>query len=74
MKHFWDCSETIPDGLGFEHFDEIHLIWLGAFAVFTLIFSFIYKGASPNARRYMAKRRRKPSKRQVRCEISLSEA
>lgn len=53
MKHFWDCSETIPDGLGFEHFDEIHLIWLGAFAVFTLVFSFIYKGASPNARRYM---------------------
>lgn len=53
MKHFGDCSETIPDGLGFEHFDEVHLLWLGIFAAFTVIFSLIYRAVGADARRYM---------------------
>lgn len=53
MKYFWDSSATIPDDLGFEHFDEVHFFWLGIFALFTVILSIIYKGAGPDARRYM---------------------
>ena len=29
MHYFWDTEETIPEGLGFSHFDLTHLIWLG---------------------------------------------
>ena len=53
MQHFWDCSDTIPDGLGFEHFDEVHLFWLGVFALLTVSLIFIYKRASENTRRYI---------------------
>ncbi len=51
MKHFWDSSETIPDDLGFEAFDEVHLAWLLAFVLFTAIFSAIYCKLGVSARR-----------------------
>ncbi len=53
MEHFWDSSATIPDGLGFEHYDGVHLFWLGVFALLTASLIFIYKRASENTRRYM---------------------
>ena len=28
MKYFLDTVDTIPDGLGFSHFDGVHLMWL----------------------------------------------
>lgn len=28
MTYFLETSDTIPDGLGFEHFDKTHLAWL----------------------------------------------
>ena len=28
MKYFLETSDTIPDGVGFSHFDGIHLTWL----------------------------------------------
>lgn len=33
MQHFWDTTETIVPGLGFEHFDSVHLSWLGVLVV-----------------------------------------
>ncbi len=51
MTHFWDSSGTIPDGLGFEAFDEVHLIWLIAFVLFTAASSFIYCKLGVSARR-----------------------
>lgn len=33
MKYFWDTSETIAAGLGFTHFDGVHLTWLGLFVI-----------------------------------------
>jgi len=53
MQHFWDCSATIPDGIGFEHYDGVHLFWLGVFALLTVSLIFIYKRASENTRRYI---------------------
>lgn len=31
MQYFWCSSESIPKGLGFSHFDDTHLFWLGLF-------------------------------------------
>lgn len=53
MKHFWDCSATIPDGLGFEHFDEVHFFWLGVLVLLTTVCTIIYKHATENSRRYI---------------------
>lgn len=33
MQYFMHTTETIPSGVGFSHFDGIHLLWLGVFAV-----------------------------------------
>ena len=42
---------TIPDGLGFKHYDSVHLMWLAAFAIFTLITTLIYKKSGAKARK-----------------------
>ncbi|MBQ8236885.1 MAG: YwaF family protein [Oscillospiraceae bacterium] len=37
MKYFWYTSDTIPKGLGWSHFDPLHLAWLlGGVAVIAL--------------------------------------
>lgn len=30
MEYFWHTSDTIPKGLGFSHYDSLHLAWLSA--------------------------------------------
>ena len=41
MKYFLDTSDTIPSGMGFSHFDGLHLGWL-AFFVVTVILNCIW--------------------------------
>lgn len=36
MQYFLDTTETVPSGVGFSHYDSLHLIWLAVFAVITL--------------------------------------
>ena len=38
MEYFWYTEEIIPDGLGFSHFDGLHLSWLTA-GVAAIVFS-----------------------------------
>ena len=37
MQYFLDTTETIPNGLGFAHFDKVHFIWLLFFILITVI-------------------------------------
>lgn len=46
-----DTVETIPDGLGFEHYDFTHLLWLAGGIVFTAVISLLYRRADARARR-----------------------
>lgn len=43
MKYFLDTTQTIPDGLGFEMFGSVHVLWLVAFAVLTAACSLHYR-------------------------------
>lgn len=33
MEHFWDTAETVASGVGFSHYETVHLGWLAVFAV-----------------------------------------
>lgn len=37
MKYFLDTVETVKDGLGFAHFDGLHLIWIFVFLIVTAV-------------------------------------
>lgn len=37
MPYFWDTADTIPDGLGFSHFDGVHLSVLAVCVLVTVI-------------------------------------
>ncbi len=47
----FDTVGTIPDGLGFSHYDLTHLSWLFAFVVFTVLISLLYFRAGARTRR-----------------------
>ena len=53
MEHFWDIVETIPEGLGFTHFQGEHLIWLAVFVIFAALSCIVYRKAFPDKRRSM---------------------
>ncbi len=36
MRYFLDTTETIQEGVGFSHYDGLHLIWLAIFLVVTV--------------------------------------
>lgn len=50
MKYFLDTTQTVPDGLGFEMFDSTHLLWLGLFAVLTVVCCLHYRGLGETGR------------------------
>ena len=50
MQYFLDTTETVPSGQGFAHFDLLHIIWLLAFVVITLINCFVYRRLSANGK------------------------
>jgi hypothetical integral membrane protein (TIGR02206 family) len=43
MKYFLDTTETIPGGVGFSHFGPLHLIWLVAFVLITVLCCIWYR-------------------------------
>lgn len=43
MGYFWDTSETIVSGLGFSHYDKIHLSWLALFVIAVILCSIWYR-------------------------------
>ena len=43
MQYWLDTTETIPDGVGFSHFDPCHLTWLAAGAVFAVLACLLYR-------------------------------
>lgn len=42
MKYFLHTTETIPEGVGFTHYDTTHLLWLLGFVIFALISCIVY--------------------------------
>lgn len=43
MEYFWYISDNIPKGLGWSHFDPIHLSWLAAGTVVIVLCSLLYR-------------------------------
>ena len=37
MEYFWDTGETIVPGMGFSHYDSLHLFWLVVFVITVII-------------------------------------
>lgn len=37
MSYFWDTQEIIPSGVGFQHYDAVHLGWLMVLVLATLV-------------------------------------
>lgn len=51
MNNFWDTVETIPEGMGFTHYDSCHLAWLAGFVVFAVLSSVIYRRSKEEHRK-----------------------
>lgn len=50
MKYFLETSDTIPEGLGFAHFDGTHLTWLAIGAVLIAANCLLYRRLKPEGR------------------------
>lgn len=50
MQYFLDTTGTIPEGVGFQHFDTLHLTWLAFAIIFITLLSISYKKQSPEKR------------------------
>lgn len=55
MEYFWFTSDTIPDGMGFSHFDSFHLGWLAAGAAVILFTCPIYRRLNERHRGFFRK-------------------
>ncbi len=53
MKYFWETSGSIPDGVGFSHYELCHILWLIAFVAVTVSVSLIYRKSKPARRRIL---------------------
>ena len=51
MNHFWETVEVIPEGMGFAHYGKLHLCWLAAFVVLTLVNCIVYRRLGEKGRR-----------------------
>ena len=51
MKNFFYTSDTVPEGLGIEHYGIEHLCWLLAAVVFIAGISLLYRKADTKLRR-----------------------
>lgn len=43
MEFFMHTMETVPAGVGFSHFDGLHLAWLVAFVAITIANCFLFR-------------------------------
>lgn len=50
MEYFLDTTETIISGVGFTHYDILHILWLVLFAGVTIANIIYYRKASPEKR------------------------
>lgn len=50
MRYFLDTVETIPDGVGFSHFDSLHLGWLTLFVVLVAVNCLWYRRMTEQGR------------------------
>lgn len=50
MQYFLDTTGTIPEDVGFHHFDALHLTWLALAAIFIIGVSYLYKKQSTSSR------------------------
>lgn len=55
MTYWLETSETMPKGLGFSHFDSLHLLWLAAFLLFTAAMVLLYQRLDARGREKMRK-------------------
>lgn len=51
MKHFLDTTETVASGLGFSHFDAMHLTWLAIAVVVIILNCLLYRKLTDRGRR-----------------------
>lgn len=51
MKYFLDTVETIPEGLGFSHFDTTHFIWIAICAVTIAVNCLLYRRLGEKGRK-----------------------
>lgn len=50
MQYFMDTTETVPAGVGFSHYDSLHLLWLALFLVVTIVSVVTYRKMSLKAK------------------------
>ena len=50
MNYFLETSGTIPSGVGFSHFDPLHLAWLGVFVLSAVICCLVFRKLSPRGK------------------------
>lgn len=50
MKYFLDTVDTVVDGVGFSHYDGLHLCWLAFFVCIVIISCLWYRKAGATAR------------------------
>ena len=43
MQYFLDTTGTIPEGVGFQHYDPLHLTWIIAAIFFIVVLSHTYR-------------------------------
>lgn len=65
MNYWFDTVETIPQGVGFDHYSPVHLLWLAVFAGFALASCLLY--------RHLGKLGRKRMRRCFACAIVADE-
>ena len=53
MKYFLETSDTIQEGLGFSHFDSLHIAWLLVFAAVTVTCCIVYRKLGEDGRKKM---------------------
>lgn len=53
FDYFFESSDTIVKGVGFSHFESLHLSWLLFFVAFCGISCYVYKKRSPEKRKKM---------------------
>lgn len=50
MQYFLDTVETVPAGLGFSHYDAMHLTWLAVGIIVTVLNCLWYRRLSPGGK------------------------
>lgn len=55
MQYFWDTGETIAPGLGFSHYDALHLSWLAIFVAVILVCCLWFKKMDDHGRSILKK-------------------